>query len=72
MKTTKYLLLLFILLGSACANVHQIDRGRFARKVMKTDPLLPHQQTIIDDFHTTREGAAGGVGKNGGGGCGCK
>ncbi|MBI4412605.1 MAG: DUF4266 domain-containing protein [Deltaproteobacteria bacterium] len=55
---------------AACANVHQIDRGRLSRKTMQLEPM-PHQKTFIDEAHSIREGAAGGVDQNAGGGCGC-
>lgn len=54
----------------SCVNVQQIDRGRLARKVMQLEPM-PHQQAFITEMHSIREGSAGGVNQNAGGGCGC-
>ena len=74
MKETKNFLFLIILhllfLFTSCANVHQIDRGRLARKVMQLEPM-PNQQSFITEAHSIREGSAGGVNQNAGGGCGC-
>lgn len=55
---------------AACANVQQIDRGRLAKKIMQLEPV-PHQQSFVTEVHSIREGAAGGVNQNAGGGCGC-
>jgi len=54
----------------ACANVHQIDRGRLAKKMMQIDPM-PHQEAFLNEVHNIREGAAGGTNQSAGGGCGC-
>ncbi|MBI2340487.1 MAG: DUF4266 domain-containing protein [Deltaproteobacteria bacterium] len=74
MNAFKKILLLIpsglIFLLAACANVQQIDRGRLSKKTMQIEPM-PHQKTFIDEAHSIREGAAGGVDQNAGGGCGC-
>lgn len=72
-KNLKFLSLIFLCLFFSlvsCANVQQIDRGRLARKVMQLEPM-PHQQSFITEAHSIREGSAGGVNQNAGGGCGC-
>lgn len=58
------------LAANSCANVHQIDRGRLAKRMMQIDPA-PHQEAFRDEVHTIREGAAGGTNQSAGGGCGC-
>ena len=54
-----------------CVVVRQIDRQRLAKTHMQFEPL-PQEQSFIDEVHSVREGAEGGKGKTGGGGCGCK
>ena len=61
---------LVLLTAASCANVHQIDRGRLAKRMMQLDPA-PHQQAFLNEVHTIREGAAGGTNQSAGGGCGC-
>ena len=53
----------------SCATVPQIDRGRFASKIMQLDPH-PEETVFQDEVHAFREAAVGG-GKAVGGGCGC-
>ena len=70
----RYLLpaLLFSLLNilTSCAVVHQIDRRDLSTRKMQFDPE-PEKQKALDEFHSIREGAAGGTGQSAGGGCGC-
>lgn len=61
--------LLLLLTFTACANVKQIDRGNFAKRIMQLDPH-PEETIFLDEVHAFREGAIGG-GKAVGGGCGC-
>jgi hypothetical protein len=69
--TLKLLIIGFCLVFlSGCVRVQQIDRGRLARKIMKTNPM-PKQQGFMNEVHSIREAAAGGTDKNAGGGCGC-
>lgn len=65
----KILLLLMTVAASSCANVPQIDRGRFASPIMQLDPH-PEETVFHDEVHAFRESAVGG-GKAVGGGCGC-
>jgi hypothetical protein len=65
-----YPLVVILLLGTACANVQQINRGRLASRIMQLNPI-PNKQAFLDEFHSIREGADGGKGKSAGGGCGC-
>jgi hypothetical protein len=60
---------IFLILLSSCANVPQIDRGLFAKKIMQVDPH-PEESAFVDEVHAFREGAIGGT-KAVGGGCGC-
>ena len=53
-----------------CAAVHQIDRETLSRPIMQFEPM-GHQQAFLNDVHSIREGASGGVGQSAGGGCGC-
>lgn len=50
--------------------VHQVDRGTLAQKVMQFEPM-GNRQAFLNDVHSIREGASGGVGQSAGGGCGC-
>jgi hypothetical protein len=54
---------------SSCANVHQIDRGILAKRIMQLDPH-PEETVFQDEVRALREVAIGG-GKPVGGGCGC-
>lgn len=55
---------------SSCATVHQIDRGDLSTRKMQFEPE-PEKQGVMTEFHSIREGAAGGTGQSAGGGCGC-
>jgi hypothetical protein len=65
----KYLLLMFILFLSSCANVDQIDRDFLSKKIMQLDPH-PEESVFKNEVRSFREGAIGGTGAVGGG-CGC-
>ncbi len=60
----------FCALAGGCARVHQIDRGTLSRQIMQFEPM-GNRQAFLNDFHSIREGASGGVGQSAGGGCGC-
>jgi hypothetical protein len=64
-------LTLALFLGSASCAVVPQNRRRYV--VDRTMPAAddPLERRALREFHTTREGAAGGDGKPAGGGCGC-
>ncbi len=70
MKKSIYLLPLLALALGGCAMVHQVDRGTLSQKVMQFEPM-GSRQAFLNDVHSIREGASGGVGQSAGGGCGC-
>lgn len=57
-------------LAGGCVRVHQIDRETLSRNIMQFEPM-GNRQAFLNDFHSIREGASGGVGQSAGGGCGC-
>ncbi|MDA8132185.1 MAG: DUF4266 domain-containing protein [Elusimicrobia bacterium] len=57
-------------LASSCVRVHQIDRETLSTRIMQFEPT-GSRQAFINDVHSIREGASGGVGQSAGGGCGC-
>jgi hypothetical protein len=64
------LVVLIMLLSSACAIVPRNRREHLA------DPTMQPDENVLRDrehqkIHTAREGAAGGDGEPAGGGCGC-
>lgn len=70
MKTSLYLLPLLALALGGCVMVHQVDRETLSQKAMQFEPL-GNRQAFLNDVHSIREGASGGVGQSAGGGCGC-
>lgn len=69
-----YLKLLFLAalsaLAASCVRVHQIDRETLSTQIMQFEPM-GNRQAFLNDLHSIREGASGGVGQSAGGGCGC-
>ncbi len=57
-------------LACGCVRVHQVDRETLSRQIMQLEPMGA-RQAFLNDFHSIREGASGGVGQSAGGGCGC-
>ncbi|MDA8244321.1 MAG: DUF4266 domain-containing protein [Elusimicrobia bacterium] len=57
-------------LACSCVRVHQIDRETLSTRIMQFEPM-GSRQAFINDVHSIREGASGGVGQSAGGGCGC-
>ena len=57
-------------LAGGCVRVHQIDRETLSKQIMQFEPM-GNRQAFLNDFHSIREGASGGVGQSAGGGCGC-
>ena len=73
MKISRYLLLILALAAAGlggCVRVHQVDRETLSQQIMQFDPM-GNRQAFLNDFHSIREGSAGGVGQSAGGGCGC-
>lgn len=64
-----FLATLALALGG-CVMVHQVDRETLSQKEMQFEPL-GNRQSFLNDVHSIREGASGGVGQSAGGGCGC-
>lgn len=56
--------------ASGCVRVHQVDRGTLSKQIMQFEPM-GNRQAYINEFHSIREGASGGVNQSAGGGCGC-
>jgi len=57
-------------LACGCVRVHQIDRETLSKQIMQFEPM-GSRQAFLNDVHSIREGASGGVGQSAGGGCGC-
>lgn len=64
------LLAALVALACGCLRVHQIDRENLSSRVMQFEPMGA-RQGFLNDLHSIREGASGGVGQSAGGGCGC-
>lgn len=74
-RTTRTAMAVLVLLGAAlagtgCATVQPWQRGTLSKEPMMFDPD-PARAALEDHWMTSREGAAGGFGLQGGG-CGCK
>jgi hypothetical protein len=57
-------------LACSCVWVHQVDRETLSKQIMQFEPM-GNRQAFLNDVHSIREGASGGVGQSAGGGCGC-
>jgi hypothetical protein len=74
-RTTRTAIAVLVLAGAAlavtgCATVQPWQRGTLSKEPMMFDPN-PARAALQDHWMTSREGAAGGFGLQGGG-CGCK
>jgi len=68
-KIALSLLISFLLLATACADVKPWQKGNLAKKHMAFDPD-PVESKFIQHMYSSKEAASGGYGI-GGGGCGC-
>ena len=64
-----FVLLLLVLLISACSTVSPWERGTLAKKEMAWEPH-PLMGQLHEHVYFSKEGSSGGYGA-GGGGCGC-
>lgn len=69
MKLLALITTILTIVTSGCANVHQIDRDKLAKKIMQLDPH-PQESVFRNEVRSFRESAIGGNSAVGGG-CGC-